>query len=403
MFRGMKVLTGAAFVVLLLALAGPAARAATPTFIEDANGKRVLTLDSPEIKKPYRELAESASGKVVLYVHENNQIFTDYHKEPVLVVDDRRIRPTPTGLIFASFDGENVVHGRAGKTVMNYHHPDLSPDHASNRVFRVNGPKLTPVELVAVLYALKPEGFKLTDEEVASQKKDIAEAEAEEAKNAAADPVAGKWMILNGSGPVEKTGKGLITIGPKKGDAYPLTYDCTKGGGPTWTGVAFWKELKSDKVLWAAYGSPKTIGLCVYEIKGGTLSGKWYPFYIDGDAKNVGTEDLQGPETLDGDYKITSAKAPNTGAAYSGTVSIHPANIVGEPDQAKSYLITWNLGGAKIQGIGVRTKNYLIVSSGAGADVNIAKFDIQNGGIISGDWYKLGSKEKGLAAATLQN
>jgi hypothetical protein len=181
-----------------------------------------------------------------------------------------------------------------------------------------------------------------------------------------------------------------------------VTYDHTKKGGPTWGGVAVYKEMFGDKLLWAAYGTPKTVGMCVYEIRGGTLEGTWYPWFIDGDAKNTGTEVLKGPETLDGDYTIESAKAPYTGAAYTGTVSIKPAKIIGSDDNEKPYLITWTIGTAKINGIGIRHKNFLFVSSGTGADVNVAAYQINNGS-FNGDWYKLGSKEKGGGAATSSN
>jgi hypothetical protein len=227
----------------------------------------------------------------------------------------------------------------------------------------------------------------------------MAEEAAQEERQAAADQVAGKWSLLNGSGPVEHVGDGTITIGPKKGDAYPVAFDLTKGGGPTWTGAGVYKEMFGDKTIWIAYGTPKTIGLCVYEIKGGTLEGKWYPWYIDGDPKNTGTETLKGPEGLDGDYTIESAKAPTTGASYSGTVTIKPANIVGAADNAKPYLVTWTMGAVKVYGIGIRTRDTLYVSSGAGPDVNITKFDVGNGSITA-DWFKLGSTEKGMCAAT---
>ena len=107
-----------------------------------------------------------------------------------------------------------------------------------------------------------------------------------------------------------KPSKGSITVAAKKGDAYPVTFDLTSGGGPSWTGVGVYKEGSGDKNFWTAYGTPKTVGLCVYEIDGGNLKGTWYPWYIDGDAKNTGTEELKGPPTLDGDFTITSANAP---------------------------------------------------------------------------------------------
>ncbi len=219
---------------------------------------------------------------------------------------------------------------------------------------------------------------------------------------AAADQIAGKWEMLNGHGPVEKIGVGFITVGGKKGGAYPVTFDHTKGGGPMWSGVGVYKEDFGDKHFWVAYGTPKSTGLCVYEIKGGALEGKWYPWYIDGAAKNMGTESLKGPEGLDGDYQIVSAKAPGTGAPYTGTVTIKPLTIVGAADEGKPYELTWTLGTVKVKGIGIRTKDFLYVASGSGADVNIAKFKIQNGSMTC-DWFKLGSEEMGGSAAMTAN
>ena len=49
-------------------------------------------------------------------------------------------------------------------------------------------------------------------------------------------------------------------------------------------------------------------------------------------------------------------------------------------------------------GIGVRSGDQLYVASGAAADINIAKFKINNGS-FSGDFFKLGAKEMGSTAA----
>jgi hypothetical protein len=371
-------------------------RAATDTFIESADGKRLVRLESPELDKPYKAVSIEASGKTVVYVHDN-EILVDIHA-PALFVVDGDVRHTSAGVKIATFDGQDIRHGAGGKVVMNYHHPDLSPDSHANRLYRVNGPELTQAQLVAVLYALQPDLFKLTDAEVAEQKKAMDQAAADDAAKAAADQIAGTWTMLNSNGPVEKTGKGTITVAAKKGGAYPVTFDLSKGGGPSWTGVGVYKQLFGDKLFWVAYGTPKTVGLCVYEIDGGKLKGTWYPWYINGDAKNTGTEDLKGPENLDGEYTIESAKAPYTGAAYTGTVSIKPAKIVGADDHQAPYLVTWTIGGKQISGIGIRHRKFLFVASGTGADVNIAAYQLGNGSMTC-DWYKAGSTEKGSAAA----
>ena len=357
-------------------------RSASLTLIDaEPSGKRVLTVD-PDPGKSYQEVTVEATRKTSVFIS-GNDLLNPANMKTMLVVDDNDIRPTSNGLVLATFDGEDIVHGRRGKVIINYHHPPLNKQ-----------------QLVAVLYTLKPELFRLTDEEIGAQKKEIAENSAEANRRAKMDPVVGKWELLNGHGPVAKVNAGDITFGAKKGDAYPVTFDHTKDGGPSWNGVAAFKLLNGDPIIFAAYGTPKTIGLCVYEIDGGKLSGKWYPWSIDGDAKNSGTEELKGPESLDGDFTIVSAKAPNTGAAYSGTVTIKPLEIVGAGDSEKPYQVTWVFGATKVQGIGIRTDKYLIVSSGAGPDVHIAKFKFQNGGAtFSGDWFKLGSSEMGGTAA----
>lgn len=383
--------------VSLFASFASSALAATDTFIESAAGKRLVRLESPELDQPYHAVTLEGAGKAVVYVHEN-EILKNIHDPAILIADENDVRPTPAGVKIATFDGDDIRHGRGGKVLINYHHPDLSPDAHSNRVYRVDGPPLTHAQLVAVLYALKPEMFKLTDAEIAEQKKAMKEAEEEVERAAAADQVAGKWEVLNSTGPVEKTGKGSITVGKKLGAAYPVTFDLSEGGGPKWAGVGVYKEMFGDKLFWVAYGTPKNIGLCVYEIDGGTLKGTWYPWYNDGTPKNMGSETLKGPDNLDGEYTIESAKAPFTGAAYTGKVVIKPANIVGSDSHEAPYLVTWTINGAKVSGIGIRHEKFLFVASGAGADVNIAAYQIGNGSMTS-DWYKLGSTEKGSAAA----
>ena len=78
-------------------------------------------------------------------------------------------------------------------------------------------------------------------------------------------------------------------------------------------------------------------------------------------------------------------------------------DIVGSADISKAYSITWNFGGAKIEGIGIKNKNTLIVATGFGTaqDVNIGMYTIQNGN-FNGDFYKLGNPTMGSMAATGQ-
>jgi hypothetical protein len=378
---------------LSLSLGASIVAASTPTFLcQEPGGKRLVKISGDDIQRV-------SSDNIELYIR-GRDILTNIHDPAILVVDDNDVRHSATGVKLAVFDGEDIRHGTGGKVLIHYHHPALSPDFQGDRIYSIEGEALSKQQLVAALYLLKPEMFKLTDEETAAQQKAMKEAEAEAEAAAAADQVAGKWMVLNGNGPVEKIGSGSIVVAPKKGDAYSVTLDHSKNGGPQWSGVGVYSDKGGDKQFWVAYGTPKTIGLCVYDIKGDTLEGKWYPWYIDGDVKNVGTETIKGADDkLDGDYTIVSAKSPTTGAPYAGTVSIHPTTIVGSDDNTKPYLITWTMGTIKINGIGIRTKNRLFVASGSGADVLIAKYIIHNGSMTC-DFYKLGAKEMGSSAST---
>ena len=347
MARTMKLLAG---VSLVLMLGNSIARAGGSFICQEPGGKRLVYINGKEVSR-------DPNSKMLLYIDGKDILLGDIHAKATLVVSDDDVRPTPAGVRIGRFDRDgNFTHGPTadGKVLFNYKHPNICPTFRDNRIYSIEGDPLTKQQLVAGLYVLKPEWFKLSDAEVAAQIKDMKEANAEEERRAAADQVAGKWMMLNSHGPVEKTGKGFIDVAARKGDAYPVTFDLTKGEGPLWTGVGVYKVLSGDKCFFVAYGTPKTIGMAVYEIKdGGVLEGKWYPWYIDGDAKNTGTENLKGPDTLDGDFTITEAKSPTTGAAYSGTVTLKPLEdrrLRRLRRKAKPYSVTWNLGGGQDRG-----------------------------------------------------
>ncbi|MDB5326938.1 MAG: hypothetical protein JWM57_2507 [Phycisphaerales bacterium] len=379
----------------LLAITLLAAPSLASSFIcAEPGGKRLIEVDGNDLSQVGQKRALSVDGDDI----------RDRDGKKLFSIDDGVVRPgdTPVGVKLLTIDGDDLRHAAGGKVVMNYQHPNLCPTAADNRIYSIEGDALSKQQLIAGLYLLKPDLFKLSDTELAAQKNAAKEANAEQQKLDAADQVAGKWTMLNSSGIQEKVGQGTITVAEKKGDAYPVTFDLTQGGGPAWTGVGHYALVTGDKTFWVAYGTPKTAALCVYDIDGGKLTGKWSPWYIDGNPKNTGTEVLSGPATLDGDYKIDSAAAPTTGAAYTGTVTIKPLAIVGASDEAKPYSVVWTFGKVKVYGIGIKTGKQFFVASGAGPDLCIAKFVINNGSMTS-DWFKFGSTEKGSSAAMTAN
>lgn len=340
-------------------------------------GQRLLFVDSDGFIRP------APGGKRLLYL-EGDTIRDDHGGKRLLFVDGDDVRPEPGGIRLAFIDGYDVRRRPGGKILMNYRHPDVCPTAADKRIYFVDGGKLSGPQLVGVLYLLKPELFKLSAEEEAELKKEMKEAGEAEDKRLRADRAPGKWDILAASGRDGISG-GTVTIAPKKGEAYQVKFEHKQAAEAQ--GVAVQREISYDRLLWVAFGPPKTVALAVYEIKGGTLEGKWYPWYYDGDSKNSGTESLKGPENLDGEFTITAAKAPFTGAAYTGTVTIKPVEIVGAPDQEKPHNLTWTFGDKKIHGIGIKVKNFLVVCSGSGEDFYLANMILGTNGDMIGNWF----------------
>jgi len=160
------------------------------------------------------------------------------------------------------------------------------------------------------------------------------EAAAEQEKLDNADQAAGKWRCSTPAASRRNSGRGRSPSQRKKGDAYPATFDFTPGGGPTWTGVGHYALVGGDKTFWVAYGTRRRVALCVYDIDGGNAEGKVVAVVHRRRRQEHRQRNPHGPASLDGDFKITAGKSPTTGAEYTGTVTIKPAEIVGATDDA---------------------------------------------------------------------
>src|ERR1700712_3049226 len=195
MNRGIKILAALAVFTLI---ANSKIMASGSFICQEPGGKRLIQIDGKNVSKP--------GGKILIYIDGNDLLLGDIHAKAFLVVDDDDVRPAPAGVKIANFDGDDIRHGASvhGKVLINYKHPDLCPTSADNRIYSIEGDPLSKQQLVAGLYLLKPEMFKLSGDEIAEQQKAIKEAGAEADRLAAADQVAGKWEMLNGHGPVEK-------------------------------------------------------------------------------------------------------------------------------------------------------------------------------------------------------
>lgn len=355
-------------------------------------GKRLLCIDPDG-----QSIRKEPSGPRVLFVDGD-----DIRPEPggvrLLFVDGDDVRPEPGGIRLAFIDGDDVRRNPGGPVLFNYKHPDLAPSFGAKSEYFVDGKELTKPQLVAVLHLLKPDMFKLSKEREEELKKEMkANGEAEE-KRLAADRAVGKFDILTANGAPASSGR-ITSV--KSGNVYQLKFE--HKDGPVWTGTGVhYKQKDHDQYLVLGFGTTNTVGLAEYEIKGGNLEGKWYNGFTDGDAKNTGSENLKGPESLDGEFTIVAAKAPKSGAEYTGKVTIKPLDI-NVDGGFKVYSVTWTIGTATIQGIGLRSEdNRLYVASGGGEAFNVAAFKLDTDGTMIGDFVN-GKKEKGFYTTSKVN
>jgi hypothetical protein len=345
------IVTAAAVVWSLGAAFGPTPVGAQQT-ITDKDGTRLLTIGKSE---PNR-IRRASDDKVVASIEEATNCFFILDAEGkraflvaggfVYPADEKRVR-------CATVDGADIRTGDRGKIAMNYRHPDFCPTAAENRVYRVEGAELTAAQVLAVLTVLRPKIFEVSKEEAERQIKAYQEAEAESDK-AFANVLTGKFEVLNSS--VKDWGGGLTTITKGK-DGFHYIDLQLKGGKLAGIGVKS-PSKEGYPELWTAFAPEGAVALAVYEIKGGKLTGKWVPINAAKDGSAVlGSESLEGPESLDGEFKITEAKAPNGGAAYAGTVTIKPFKSEENSSDLESlYTVTWNVGGVKIAGVGAKVK-----------------------------------------------
>ncbi len=146
--------------------------------------------------------------------------------------------------------------------------------------------------------------------------------------------------------------KGKVVIAPASGYS---NLSWTIPGSPSYSGVA----IASGDKLGVGWGMGSDYGVAVYKIAGGKLTGTWTAKGLAG----VGDEDLEGPATLDGAFKIVKARAPDD-KSYTGTVTIKPTG--------KTYSVTWATSGGSYTGVAIKDGDLLVAgwgTQGKGAGV----------------------------------
>jgi hypothetical protein len=189
------------------------------------------------------------------------------------------------------------------------------------------------------------------------------------ASSYSSDPLLGNYSITYAQVPVSKASyKGMINIAKKK-DAYRILW---KFPGSTLPHLGV--GIVVDNVLCASWGIGRYCGVAVYKVKGGRLKGKW----ADSSSFLIGTEDLEGPPGLRGEYKVINSFAPQANQGYSGTVLIEKYGEV--------YLLNWIVNTGSNRGIGILLGDLLIVSWGSSEqDMGVVAYKIE-GKELSGVW-----------------
>jgi hypothetical protein len=178
----------------------------------------------------------------------------------------------------------------------------------------------------------------------------------------------------------------------KQGPLYALTFKVAEMHH--WQGIAFAIAPRpgANTELWAAIGSREMVSLGIYQARGGTFRGVWYPLNAADDPAVYGSETLIGQPTLGGSYEI-SGRLPNTGETYTGALKVESGTAVLNGD-GQTCLFKWKTG---TFGAGFRVDDLVAVCAGWGEDCQIVRFRIESGN-LSGEFY---GKDKAKGEYTL--
>lgn len=334
-----------------------------PKSIENADGNVMLRFDANTKK------IENADGKTIL------QFDGEYPKSfHVRNPKDDKVR-------LAWSDGQFVRKTDThGKVFLYYDARDLGicPNIGERRLYSLhrlqNGNHtLSGWQVIGLAYLLKPEGFKVSDDELKAQREAF-DAAGKEEEIRMANRLSGNFMIINSS--TSSLGKGKAMVTPV-GKYFSMGYQFKDGQSLKGIGLFMPGASFDNEQIFTALSPDGAVGLGVYEIKDGLLDGKWYPTTLLADGKiNLGIEKLKGKtgEDLSGTFAISEAKTPDKGDPYTGTLRISKL-ARSDYSSTPSYNLEWTIGTFKLSGVGVTVqingsdlvkRNYLVVAVGTG-------------------------------------
>lgn len=362
----------------------------------EPGGKRLLFVDGDDIRT-------EPGGKRRLFI-DGKELRTEPGGKVLLYVDEGDIRPKFGGIRLAVIDEDSIRRNPTGKRLLFIDGDDIRPEPGDKRLYFIDG-KVSQIQLVAVLFLLKPELFKLTakEEEAIQAAMKAAEAESEAAM---ANVLLGKFDVLNSS--ISDWGGGTISTVQGKDGFHYLDMKLKQGN---LAGIGMKRPGEGQDELWIAFAPEGAVALAVYDIDGGKLTGKWIPINAAKDGKAVlGHETLEGPASLKGTFKIVSAKAPNDGAEYAGTCTLTPYKPAdgNSSDLFDLYSVVWTFGTVKVQGVAAKVKttdgkSVLIAASGTKGDFAVGHVTCESATLAKGIDFLTNKGAAGYIVWTKQN
>ncbi len=354
--------------------------------VENANGKRILSCDGKTI--------EDANGKTVLnFDYDTSQGYSI--RDP----QDRHVRLLWT-------NGHQLCKKVDGKVALEYVGREQTiclngSDRATYTLTCHNGnldSRLESWQVVAIGYALQKTLFAVSKEDAAAQRAE-AEMGAKETEQFFANRLLGDFTVVTSNSDVLKNAKLLVK---PIGKFVYMNYDLSSGTKLQGIGLHMEPGLGNDQEqILTALNADGVVALGIYEIGVGTLKGSWHPTSLLANPKTaVGIENLQGKtgDNLSGKFNITEAKTPDKGDAYSGTLEIVRFQR-NDGSSIPSYRLTWDLGSAKLIGVGVQVelydsksetrKKYLVAAVGSG-DVMVGQHFCTTSSDVHLDFATLG-------------
>jgi hypothetical protein len=353
--------------------------------VENANGKRILSCDGKSI--------EDSNGKVVLsFDFDTSQGFSirdpkDRHVRLLWTNGHQLCKKVDRNVVFEYEGREQSIYLNGSKRAtytLTCHNGNLDS-------------RLESWQVVAIGYALQKTLFVVSKEDAEAQRAE-AEMGAKETEAFFANRLLGDFTVVTSSTEAFKEAKLLVK---PLGKFVYMNYELSSGTKMQGIGIHMEPGLGNDQEqILTALNADGVVAVGIYEIGNGTLNGSWYPTSLLADPKlAIGRETLQGKtgEDLSGRFKITEAKTPDKGDAYSGILDVVRFQRK-DSSVTPSYHLTWNLGSGKLMGVGVQVELYDSKSESRKKYLVAA---VGNGEVMVGQHFCTTSSDVHLDFATL--